>query len=130
MTSLDLFVPHRPPFRLVDRLRSNEGGTAVGEKVVTNDDPLVHGVLAPIFLIEALAQTAAAIAGGEVGQHRGMLVALKDVRVDSEAVPGDVLELVATRTGTLGSLHRVTATARVGERVILSGEMTFAIEAR
>jgi 3-hydroxymyristoyl/3-hydroxydecanoyl-(acyl carrier protein) dehydratase len=128
MSAPDDLTPHRNPFRLVDRLRSSEDGVAIAERRVTADDPLVGDALPATLIVEALAQTAALIAGAEVGQHRGFLVALKDVRVESAARPGDTLELSAQRTGTLGALHRVRAEARVGGRLILGGELTFAIE--
>jgi 3-hydroxymyristoyl/3-hydroxydecanoyl-(acyl carrier protein) dehydratase len=121
-------LPHQPPFRLVDRLRSNQGGVAIAERRVTSNDPLVGGVLPATLIVEALAQTAALIAGAEIGRHHGMLVALKNVRVDGAARVGDTLELVARRTGTLGALHRVSGEARVEGGLVLCGELTFAIE--
>ena len=127
MGSPDDLTPHRNPFRLVDRLRSAEDGVATAERLVTADDPLIADALPATLVIEALAQTAALIAGAEVGQHRGMLVALRDVRVASAATAGDLLSLRAERTGALGALHRVTAEARVGDRLVLGGELTFAI---
>jgi len=121
-------LPHHPPFRLVDRLLSTGGGEALALRRVTHDDPLVGEVLPSTLIVEALAQTAALIAGAEVGAHRGYLVALRDVRVEGQARPGDTISLSAKRTGTLGSLHRVLGEAHVDGALIVRAELTFAIE--
>ncbi len=120
-------LPHRAPFLLVDRLVSRSEQQAHARKMVTANDPLVGGLLPAPFIVEALAQTAALM---HTEVHHGFLVALRDVKVESDASPGDVLELSATRTATLGGLHRVSGVARVGDRVVLTGELTFSIEAR
>lgn len=121
-------LPHRPPFRLVDRLLSTGAGEALALRRVTHDDPLVGHTLPATLIIEGLAQTAALIAGAEVGVHRGFLVALRGVKVEGQARPGDTIELSAKRTATLGGLHRVEGEARVDGVVILRAELTFAIE--
>src|SRR5437899_808303 len=46
MEPVSRLIPHRPPFRLVDRVLSVEGGTVVAEKRVAADDPSMHGALA------------------------------------------------------------------------------------
>ena len=121
-------LPHRPPFRLVDRLLSTGDGEARALRRVTHDDPLVGDTLPSTLIIEGLAQTAALIAGAEVGAHRGFLVALRGVKVEGQARPGDTIELSAKRTATLGGLHRVEGEARVAGVLILRAELTFAIE--
>lgn len=118
-------LPHRAPFLLVDRLEGRKDGEARALRRVTANDPLVGGTLPAPLVIEALAQTAALM---HTEAHRGFLVALRNVKVHSDATPGDTLELSVVRTATLGALHRVKGEARVGERLVLTGELTFAIE--
>jgi 3-hydroxyacyl-[acyl-carrier-protein] dehydratase len=122
-------LPHRPPFRMVDRLVSAAPGEARAERRVTANDPLVGDGLLPCLVLEGLAQTAALIAGAEVGRHDGYLVAMRNVAVEGQARVGDTVALFARRTATLGGLHRVEAEASVEGRVILRGELTFAIQA-
>ncbi len=121
-------LPHRPPFRLVDRLVSTDARVAVATRNVTADDPLVGGSLPAVFLIEAMAQAAALHAGESLGAHRGYLVAVRDFRCEAEARVGDVLVITATRQGTLGALQRVHGEIAIEGRIIAHGELTFAVE--
>ena len=123
-----LDLPHRAPFLLVDRLSSRTSSTATAIRQVTADDPLMAGELPGPLVIEALAQTAALMNDAMLGSHRAFLVALRDVRFESSAHVGDTLSLRTERTAMLGRLHRVMAHAHVGERLVVSGELTFSIE--
>ena len=128
---LGALLPHRPPWLLIDRVVSVDGGTVVAEKRVSVGDSLVgaEGFGGPL-IIEALAQTAACLMGamsdGASG-HRGYLVAARAWKFPSFARPGETLTLTATRTSTLGSLHGFAARAHVGERLVASGDMSFAV---
>ncbi|MEO6952380.1 MAG: 3-hydroxyacyl-ACP dehydratase FabZ family protein [Polyangia bacterium] len=121
-------LPHRAPFRLVDRLASRTEQSATAIRQVTANDPLMGSELPATLVVEALAQTAALMNDGTIGAHRGFLVALRDVRFESSVHAGDTLSLHTERTASLGGLHRVMGRAHVGDRLVASGEMTFAIE--
>jgi 3-hydroxymyristoyl/3-hydroxydecanoyl-(acyl carrier protein) dehydratase len=56
-----------------------------------------------------------------------MLVAARGFEFHGRAQAGDTVRLTATRTTTLGALHRFEAEAAVGERVIARGELTFSV---
>ncbi|HWE26394.1 MAG TPA: hypothetical protein VHB97_00250, partial [Polyangia bacterium] len=98
------------------------------EKRVAADDPLLApGGLPELLVLEALAQTAACLNAGALGRHQGLLVAASGVAFDGRAQAGDLVRLHARKTATMGALVRFTAEARVGERVIARGELTFAV---
>ncbi len=122
-------IPHRAPFRLVDRLVSAGPEGAIARRAITRDDPLVGDTLPRVLLVEAMAQTAALLAGGELGAHRGYLVALRAVTFEDFARVGDIVELHARHAGRLGALRRIAAEARVDGRTIARGELTVALEA-
>jgi 3-hydroxyacyl-[acyl-carrier-protein] dehydratase len=123
-------IPHRPPWLLVDRVTARGDDFVEAEKRIAADDPLVAPAGLPeLLLLEALAQTAACLNAGTLGAHRGLLVAARRFEFDGRAVAGDVVRLRATRTATLGTLVRFDGEARVGERVVARGQMTFAISA-
>src|SRR5215470_10152606 len=74
-------LPHRYPFLLVDRIHSIDGDeSAIGIKNVTVNEPHFTGhfpgqpVMPGVLIIEALAQTAAAIAVLKVAGDRPSLV--------------------------------------------------------
>lgn len=123
-------IPHRPPWLLVDRVVARDGDSVAAERRVAADDPLLAGGELPeLLVLEALAQTAACLNAGALGRHRGLLVAASRVAFDGRAQAGDVIALHARKTATMGALVRFEAEARVGERVIARGEMTFAVTA-
>jgi 3-hydroxyacyl-[acyl-carrier-protein] dehydratase len=98
------------------------------ERRVAADDPLLaDGEMPELMVLEALAQTAACLNAGALGAHRGLLVAAQRVAFDGRARAGDTITLRARKLATLGALIRVDGEARVGERVIARGEMTFAV---
>src|SRR4051794_27781131 len=124
---LDL-IPHRAPWLLVDRVVTRSDVRVDAEKRLAADDPLLAPEGLPeLYVLEALAQTAACVNAGNMGQHRGLLVAASRVVFDGRAQAGDVVALHAERTAALGTLLRFAVEARVGERVIARGELTFAV---
>ena len=127
-------IPHQPPWLLVDRVVAVDGETVRAERRLTLDDPLVcEDGLAETLTLEALAQAAACMNAGELGAHRGYLVAATGFEFDGRARPGETLLLEATRQASLGALIRFQGVARAlapgGEaRIIARGLMTFAVE--
>jgi 3-hydroxymyristoyl/3-hydroxydecanoyl-(acyl carrier protein) dehydratase len=127
-TTIDL-LPHRAPWLLVDRIVARQESTVVVEKQLSPNDPLLaDGTLPEVLVLEALAQAAACLHTEGMGRHRGMLVAVTKFEVHDQARAGETLALKATREATMGKLHRVSGTATVGERMIASAQMTFALE--
>jgi len=121
-------IPHRPPWLLVDRVRSRGADGVEAEKRVAADDPLLAGDELPeLLVLEALAQTAAGANAGTLGTHQGLLVAASRVEFDGRARAGDLVTLQARKIATMGALVRFATEALVGERVIARGEMTFAV---
>jgi 3-hydroxymyristoyl/3-hydroxydecanoyl-(acyl carrier protein) dehydratase len=127
-------IPHRPPWLLVDRVLSAEGDTVRAERRLGVNDPLLApDGLPEVLCLEALAQAAACLNAGELGAHRGYLVAATKFEFDGRAQAGETLLLEATRTATLGNLFRFDGVARAvspgGEaRIVARGQMTFALE--
>jgi 3-hydroxyacyl-[acyl-carrier-protein] dehydratase len=121
-------IPHAAPWRLIDRVVASDGQRVEAEKLITVGDPLAGDELPEVLLLEALAQAAACLNAGGMGAHRGYLVAAQGFSFEGRARAGDRLRLVATRTATLGALHRFEGEASVEGRVLARGQMTFALE--
>ena len=123
-------IPHRPPWLLVDRVTGTDpaAGRVTATKLLSHNDPLVGDGLADVYVVEALAQTAACLESAERGAHQGMLVAVSGFRFASRARAGETLTLEATRRATMGALHRFSCRASVDERLVGEGELTFAVE--
>lgn len=130
----EVLLPHRPPFRLLDRVVSAdpERGKLVAERRLTANDalwpaeaslavPMPDGRFPEVLLIEALCQAAACLnslqlAGstGSPGDHLGYLVAISDFKFQAPQELGaknfqpiqigETLILHVERQGSLGAL--------------------------
>jgi len=130
-------LPHRYPFLLVDRLLEVvPGEKAVGLKNVTANEPYFQGhfpgepVMPGVLIVEALAQVGAvALLSRE--DFRGKLVLFAGIdkfRFRGMVLPGDTLTLEVSLTGLKGLVGRGRGEARVGETVVASGELMFALK--
>jgi 3-hydroxymyristoyl/3-hydroxydecanoyl-(acyl carrier protein) dehydratase len=113
----------------VDALVAASGEEATFLLELASQDPrLCAGTLAPIFLLEALAQAAAAFYGlqREGTPESGMLVEIDRSTFLGPAARGERVELFVRRTRSLGNLVRFTGRATVSGRVLVAGELTVA----
>jgi 3-hydroxymyristoyl/3-hydroxydecanoyl-(acyl carrier protein) dehydratase len=124
MRPISDLIPHRPPWALVDRVVAIEGDSVTAEKLVTIED------FGGLLVLEACAQTAACLMGHrnpERTGHRGYLVAARGWKFPAIARPGEIVTLTATKRSELGALHGFDGAARVADREIANGSMTFAV---
>jgi 3-hydroxyacyl-[acyl-carrier-protein] dehydratase len=134
--AIELILPHRYPFLLVDRITELEiDKRIVGIKNVSLNERYLSReangspVLPPTILTEAVAQVGAImiLAKPENRQRLPFFMGIKRVRYRRPVRPGDVVEIEAvvlrlrSRMGLLKGIARVN-----GERVI-DGTMTFAL---
>ena len=127
-------LPHGPSFRFVDELTAltpGQSGTAIYS--VRGDEAFLAGhfpgqpLMPGVILIEALAQL-----GGVVAQSDPAITPLTDLKltavrgakITGSAVPGEILIICAQVVGRMGGLVQVQGEVRVGERVILTGQVT------
>jgi 3-hydroxyacyl-[acyl-carrier-protein] dehydratase len=131
--ALDL-LPHGRDFRFVDRLTAlDPGKNGRGEYTVRGDEPFLRGHFpgAPLFpgvlLVEAAAQLAGVVAQSDpaIPPLAGLkLTALRNVKIFGTARPGEMILLEAKISGRLGNLVQAQTTARVGENVCLTADLT------
>ncbi|MBQ8412020.1 MAG: 3-hydroxyacyl-ACP dehydratase FabZ [Lachnospiraceae bacterium] len=133
---IQVIIPHRYPFLLVDKITDYEPGKyAKGIKCVTANEMHFcghfpeHHVMPGVLIIEALAQTGAiAILSEE--ENKGKIAffgGIKNARFKKQVVPGDVLELECELTERKGPIGYGKATAKVDGKVAVVAELTFAI---
>jgi len=132
-------LPHGPEFRFLDRLVSLvPGKEGVGEYRVRGDewclrghlpgDPLLPGVL----LVESAAQLAGVVAQNdpEISPLPELkLTAMRSVKIFGTARPGETIRIESRVTGRLGNLIQASAQAYLGEKLLLSAELTLAGQA-
>lgn len=123
LPAIETLIPHRPPFRFVDRVVACYEAAGCCALALQKDDPrLQNGVLPPLYLLEALAQSAAAYHGcalqraGSTQRETGMLVQIDKATLHASARAGEDVILEIQRSHTLGAMVRFTGRARVGDR--------------
>ena len=129
-------IPHRQPFLLIDTIEELEvGKRAVGKKCVSYNEPFFAGhfpgepVMPGVLIIEALAQTGAvAILSQEENKGKiAYFAGIKSAKFRQKVIPGDVLTLETELIKVKGSIGVGKAVAKLGDKVAVEAELTFAI---
>lgn len=128
-------IPHRYPFLLIDRLVSvtpNEAATAL--KNVTMNENFFQGhfpgapVMPGVLIIEAMAQTAAALVVHSAGKElEGKLVyfmAIDDAKFRKPVVPGDQLHITVTKQQNRRNVWRFQGEAKVDGQLCAEAVVT------
>lgn len=129
-------IPHRYPFLLVDKIIELEvGKRAVGIKNVTVNEPFFQGhfpeypLMPGVLIIEAMAQVGA-ISMMSMEENKGKLgvfAGIDKVRFKKEVRPGDVLTMDVEMISVRRNIGKANAKAYVGEELVCSGELMFAL---
>ena len=122
-------IPHRAPMLMVERLINVVSDhSAVGIKTVEPQEWYLQGhfpkkpIMPGVMIIEALAQTAAALAMHTLDLYdKEKLVyfmGIDEARFRKMVVPGDVLHLEVTKTHRRGPVWKFKGVARVNGEVV------------
>ena len=128
-------LPHRYPFLMIDRLVDIIANvSATGIKNVTVNEPYFQGhfpgqpVMPGVLIIEAMAQTSAALVVHSMGPHaEGKLVyfmSIESARFRKPVVPGDRLNVHVTKERSRGNVWKFSAEAKVDG--VVMAEATYA----
>jgi 3-hydroxyacyl-[acyl-carrier-protein] dehydratase len=129
-------IPHRYPFLLVDKITEViPAKKATGVKNVTVNEPFFQGhfpdypVMPGVLIVEALAQVGACsiLVLDEYKGKIAFFAGIDRVRFRGQVKPGDVLHLEVEMTRLRGKMGKGNAVARVGDKVVVDGEIMFAI---
>ena len=128
-------LPHRPPFRFVDRVSVFEAGVrVVAHKDVTATEwffppdaqDVAALVMPDLLVVEAMAQAGAVLLMADTAQAAAKVVYFAGLDRVQWHVPvraGDALCLHAVVTHARGRLRKVHADARVHERVVCEADL-------
>jgi 3-hydroxyacyl-[acyl-carrier-protein] dehydratase len=141
MLSIDeiqALLPHRYPFLMVDRVLEREGGRrVVAIKNVTINEPFFQGhypqtpVMPGVMIVEAMAQVGGLAAEVEPeGNTLPLFAAIEKVRFREVVKPGDQLVITATVQAARAGVVKIAAEARVDDKVVAEGNLTFALVPR
>lgn len=137
--AIERILPHRYPFLLVDRITEFElDKRIVGIKNVSlNERYLAHRpgerpVLPPTILTEAVAQVGAILILAKPENREKLIyfMGIEHVRYRRPVYPGDVV-VIEVSVGRLRSrMGQLKGCARVDDKVVVDGTMTFALGPR
>ncbi len=131
-------LPHRYPFLMVDRvIERKEGQRVVAVKNVTINEPFFQGhypqtpVMPGVMIVEAMAQVGGlATAGAPDSDILPLLAAIEKVRFRDVVKPGDQLVISATVQAARAGVVKISAIAKVDDKVVAEGHLTFALVPR
>lgn len=126
------FLPHRPPFLLVDKIIDLKERTIVGVKNVTMNEPFFVGhfpnepVMPGVLQVEAMAQIGGILVLSQVEDpklYSTYFLKIDNIKFRKKVVPGDTivfkLELV---TDIRRGVANMKGTAFVGNAIVAEGE--------
>jgi 3-hydroxyacyl-[acyl-carrier-protein] dehydratase len=122
-------IPHRYPMLFVDRMKDIVlGQSAVGIKAVTINEPFFQGhfpehpVMPGVLIVEAMAQTAAALVMLTLGEEtEGKIVyfmSIDGAKFRKPVLPGEILEFHIEKDRARGKIWSFIGKAKVEGKVV------------
>jgi UDP-3-O-[3-hydroxymyristoyl] N-acetylglucosamine deacetylase / 3-hydroxyacyl-[acyl-carrier-protein] dehydratase len=127
------FLPHRPPFLMVDRILKIDGYKITGLKNVTINEPYFQGhfpghpIMPGVLQLEAMAQVAGVLLLKliEAANQVAYFMAAKEVKWRKPVFPGDALIIEVELTKARGKIGKGNGVCKVGGEIVSEAEITF-----
>ncbi len=126
-------LPHREPMLLVDEIVQNEDGTVTGFYTVRGDEYFLQGhfpenpIVPGVILCEMAAQCSCLLVADKVKGKNTLYAGMNNVKFKNPVRPGDKVEFTCTFVKAFGVFHFMKAEGKVGDKIVLKGEFSFAL---
>jgi 3-hydroxyacyl-[acyl-carrier-protein] dehydratase len=136
-SAISRILPHRYPFLLVDRITEFEPdqrivgikNVSINERYLSTTSAHGRPALPPTILTEVVAQVGAILILAKP-EYKDLLIffrGIERVRYRGQVYAGDVLEVEARVKRLRNRMGVLEGRARVGNRIVANGAMTFAL---
>lgn len=118
---------------LVDEAYANEDGTSTGIYQVRGDEFFLQGhfpdnpIVPGVILCEMAAQSSCLLMADKVKGKATLYAGMHNVRFKNPVRPGDRVEFTCEHLRSIGSFHFIKAVGKVGDKIAVSGEFSFAL---
>ena len=125
-------LPHREPMLLVDEAELMDD-VCVGQYTVQGDEFFLQGhfpgnpVVPGVILCEMMAQSACLLIQTEGEKFTPYFTGMKNVTFRNKVLPGDTITFKTQKTAQKGPFYFIKGSGYVGEKLCLSGELSFAV---
>jgi len=132
INDIQKFLPHRPPFLLVDKIISLREKTIIGVKNVTMNEPFFVGhfpeepVMPGVLQVEAMAQIGGILVLSKVEdpkEYSTYFLKIDNIKFRKKVVPGDTMVFKLELTTEIRrGVANMKGTAFVGNSIVAEGE--------
>ena len=127
------FLPHRPPFLMVDRILKLEGNKIIGLKNVTINESYFQGhfpghpIMPGVLQLEAMAQVAGVLLLKiiEAASQVAYFMSAEKVKWRKPVFPGDVLVIEVELVKQRGKIGKARSVCKVAGEIVSEAEITF-----
>jgi UDP-3-O-[3-hydroxymyristoyl] N-acetylglucosamine deacetylase/3-hydroxyacyl-[acyl-carrier-protein] dehydratase len=127
------FIPHRPPFLMVDRILKIDGQKITGLKNVTINEGYFQGhfpghpIMPGVLQLEAMAQVAGILLLKiiEAANQIAYFMSAENVKWRRPVLPGDVLIIEVELTKIRSKIGKGKGVCKVGGEIVSEAEITF-----